>query len=135
MTEGQKLLIGEAARQADLNPKTIRFYEEIGLIAPTGRTTSGYRLFDEEGVSRLAFIRKAQALGFTLAEIREILELRDGGAMPCMHVEAEVARKVEGIEERIAELEGLKASLKALLEGWKEPEAASAAVCPQIEGA
>ncbi|MDA2916573.1 heavy metal-responsive transcriptional regulator [Nitrospinae bacterium AH_259_B05_G02_I21] len=135
MTDGQKLLIGEAARRADLNPKTIRFYEEIGLIAPTGRTTSGYRLFDEEGVSRLAFIRKAQALGFTLAEIREILALRDVGSMPCDHVEVKINQKVGSIEERIAELEQLKASLTTLLERWKEAEAASAAVCPQIEGA
>ncbi len=135
MADGRKMLIGEAARQADLNPKTIRFYEEVGLVAPAGRTPKGYRLFDAEAVSRLGFIKKAQALGFTLAEIREILELRDGGSMPCEHVEAEVARKVEGIEERIAELEGLKASLLALQEQWKETEAASAAVCPQIEGA
>jgi MerR family copper efflux transcriptional regulator len=134
MTDGQKLLIGEAARRADLNPKTIRFYEEVGLVTPSGRTTSGYRLFDEEAVSRLSFIKKAQALGFTLAEIREILELRDGGAMPCEHVEAEVARKVEAIEERIAELTRLKASLLAMQEQWTEPTAASAAVCPRIEG-
>ena len=133
MAGGQKLLIGEAARLAGLNPKTIRFYEEIGLIAPTGRTTSGYRLFDEEGVSRLGFIKKAQALGFTLTEIGEILALRDGGAMPCDHVESEVTRKVAAIEERIAELTRLKASLEALLERWKEAEASGAAVCPRIE--
>ncbi len=133
MADGQKLLIGEAARLAGLNPKTIRFYEEIGLIAPTGRTTSGYRLFDEEAVSRLGFIKKAQALGFTLTEIGEILALRDGGAMPCDHVEIEVNRKVAAIEERIAELARLKASLEALLERWKEAEASGAAVCPRIE--
>ncbi len=133
MADGQKLLIGEAARRARLNPKTIRFYEEIGLIAPTGRTTSGYRLFDDEAVSRLGFIKKAQALGFTLTEIGEILALRDGGAMPCDHVEAEVTRKVAAIEERIEELEGLKASLETLLERWKEAEASGAAVCPRIE--
>ncbi len=133
MAGGEKLLIGEAARLADLNPKTIRFYEEIGLIAPTGRTTSGYRLFDDEAVSRLGFIKKAQALGFTLTEIGEILALRDGGAMPCDHVEVEVNRKVAAIEERIAELTRLKASLEALLERWKEAEASGAAVCPRIE--
>ena len=133
MADGQKLLIGEAARRADLNPKTIRFYEEIGLIAPTGRTTSGYRLFDDEAVSRLGFIKKAQALGFTLTEIGEILALRDGGAMPCDHVEVEVTRKVAAIEERIAELTRLKTSLETLLERWKEAEASGAAVCPRIE--
>ncbi len=133
MADGQKLLIGEAARRADLNPKTIRFYEEIGLIAPTGRTTSGYRLFDDEAVSRLGFIKKAQALGFTLTEIGEILALRDGGAMPCDHVEVEVNRKVAAIEGRIAELTRLKASLEVLLERWKEAEASGAAVRPRIE--
>lgn len=107
----------------------------MGLIAPAGRTPKGYRLFDEEAVTRLGFIKKAQAMGFTLTEIGEILSLRDGGAVPCDHVEAEVARKVAVIEERIAELEGLKTSLKTLLERWKEAEAASAAVCPRIEGA
>jgi DNA-binding transcriptional MerR regulator len=127
MPDGQKLLIGEAARRADLNPKTIRFYEEIGLIAPTGRTTSGYRLFDDEAVSRLGFIKKAQVLGFTLTEIGESQALRDGGAMPCDHVEVEVNRKVAAIEERIAELTRLKASLETLLERWKEAEASGAA--------
>ncbi len=133
MADGQKLLIGEAARLADLNPKTIRFYEEIGLIAPTGRAPNGYRLFDEEAVSRLGFIKKAQALGFTLTEIGEILALRDGGTMPCDHVEVEVNRKVAAIEERIAELARLKASLETLLERWKEADASGAAVCPRIE--
>ena len=128
-------MIGEAARRADLNPKTIRFYEEIGLIAPTGRTTSGYRLFDEGGVSRLAFIRKAQALGFTLAEVGEILALRDDRSMPCDHVEVQINQKVVSIEQRIAELERLKVSLTTLLERWKDAEAAEAAVCPRIEGA
>ena len=133
MADGQKLLIGEAARRARLNPKTIRFYEEVGLISPLGRTSKGYRLFDDEAVSRLGFIKKAQALGFTLTEIGEILALRDGGAMPCDHVEAEVTRKVAAIEERIAELTRLKASLETLLERWKEAEASGAAVCPRIE--
>lgn len=135
MADGQKLLIGEAARRADLNPKTIRFYEEMGLISPLGRTPKGYRLFDEEAVSRLGFIKKAQALGFTLTEIGEILALRDGGAMPCDHVEVEVNRKVAAIEERIAELTRLKTSLETLLERWKEAEASGAAVCPRIEWA
>lgn len=133
MADGQNLLIGEAAKQAGLNPKTIRFYEKVGLIAPIGRTPKGYCLFDEETVSRLGFIKKAQALGFTLAEIAEILALRDGGAMPCDHVEAEVARKVTMIEERIAELGQLRTSLLALQEAWKKAEAGEAAVCPRIE--
>lgn len=135
MMGGQKLLIGEAARRAGLNPKTIRFYEEVGLVSPLGRTPKGYRLYDEERVSRLGFIKKAQALGFSLKEIREILALRDGGLAPCEHVEAEVARKVALIEERIAELEGLKASLQALRERWHEAADAPASVCPRIEGA
>lgn len=135
MADGRKMLIGEAARQADLNPKTIRFYEEVGLINPVDRTQSGYRLFDAEAVSRLGFIKKAQALGFTLAEIREILALSDDGLEPCDHVEAEVGEKLASIEERIAELQSLKASLTALLDRWKDAETAGATVCPKIESA
>lgn len=135
MADGRKLLIGEAAKQAGVNPKTIRFYEEVGLITPAGRTTKGYRLFDSGAVSRLGFIKKAQALGFTLTEIGEILDLRDGGLEPCEHVESQVALKVGDIEERIRELQELKASLVALLERWNEAEAGESAVCPRIEWA
>lgn len=135
MAEGDKrLLIGDVARQAGLNPKTIRFYEEVGLIRPCGRTPSGYRLFDQEALSRLTFIRKAQSLGFSLSEIREILSLRDGGLTPCEHVEKRVKEKISSIEERIRELERLKASLQSLLDEWKEKEAEEASVCPRIEG-
>lgn len=135
MADEKQILIGEAAQRAGLSPKTVRFYEEVGLVAPAGRTPKGYRLFDHQVVARLAFIKKAQALGFTLAEIREILGLRDGGEMPCGHVEVQVAEKLSAIEEKIAELKKLKASLHALLERPPEADAGHGALCcPRIEG-
>lgn len=134
MADERSLLIGEAARRAGLNPKTLRFYEEVGLVAPVGRTPKGYRLFDDQVVVRLAFIKKAQALGFTLAETKEILELRDGGEMPCGHVEHQVAEKLLAIEDKITELKSLEVSLLALLERPTRADEGHGAVCPRIEG-
>lgn len=133
MARQEKLLIGDVSRRAGVNPKTVRFYEAQGLVSPAGRTPKGYRLFDHEVVSRLGFIKKAQSLGFALSEIREILALRDGGSEPCDHVEAQVSRKILEIEERLVELQRLKASLEELL-GRGATADASASVCPRIEG-
>ena len=79
------MLISEVARRSDVPAKTLRYYEEIGLLRPE-RTPSGYREYDERVFDRLAFIRSAQALGLSLAEIRGIVTLRDNGEAPCAHV-------------------------------------------------
>jgi len=74
-TEQQPITIGRLARAADVGVETIRFYEREGLLAPPARTASGYRLYSPKTAERLGFIRRAKALGFSLAEIRELLEL------------------------------------------------------------
>jgi DNA-binding transcriptional MerR regulator len=68
--------IGEVAEREGLSPEALRFYERLGLVFPAGRTRSGYRLYDVETLRRLRFIRMARELGFSLEEIRELLELR-----------------------------------------------------------
>ena len=73
-TIGEKR-IGELARWAGINPRTLRYYERIGLLAPSGRTDAGYRLYTEQDARRLAFIRRAQALGLSLAEISRVLRV------------------------------------------------------------
>ena len=78
--------IGELARRAHTTTKALRYYEAIGLLVPDSRTPSGYRQYGPNALDRLAFIRAAQALGFSLGEIRGIVGLRDRGETPCEHV-------------------------------------------------
>ena len=77
------MLIGELAKEMGVNPKTIRFYEEIGLMPAPDRTPSGYRQFSDDDLERLRFIRSAQRLNLRLPEIQEILALRERGRRPC----------------------------------------------------
>ena len=84
--------IGELAEQAGISTKAIRYYEQIGILAPPARTTSGYRAYDHAALGRLGFVRAAQALGLTLGEIRQIIAFRDQGAAPCSHVAALLPR-------------------------------------------
>ena len=80
------MLIGDLATQAGLSAKAIRFYEQAGLLPQPPRTSGGYRDYPLGAVDRLAFIRHAQAAGFTLADIRSVLTIRDSGQAPCQHV-------------------------------------------------
>ncbi len=82
--------IGELAHRAGINPRTLRYYERIGLLAPSARTEAGYRLYSDKDADRLAFIRRAQTLGLSLAEIADIIALRDSGTPPCRDVHAVV---------------------------------------------
>lgn len=106
--------IGEVADQLGLNPKTIRYYESIGLLPEPERTPSGYRDYDERTGELLTFIKTAQRLGISLGEIREILALRERGEQPCGYVRAVLRRQVDEIDERIAELRHLRKELVTL---------------------
>lgn len=106
--------IGELAGRLAINPKTIRYYEGIGLLPDPERTPSGYRLYDEDDVERLTFIKTAQRLGITLDEIREILTFRERGDRPCDYVRAVLRREVAEIDQRLAELGALRDELVAL---------------------
>ena len=84
--------IGELGEQLGVNPKTIRYYESIGLLPEPARSSSGYRVYDETDAERLGFIRAAQRRGLALDEVREILALRDGGQAPCDYVRTVISR-------------------------------------------
>jgi MerR family copper efflux transcriptional regulator len=106
--------ISELAEASGFAPKTIRYYEGIGLVEPPARTPSGYRDFDGDAVARLSFIGSAQAAGLTLGEIRGIVALRDRGETPCAHVlELLTTRRAE-IDQRITQLERLGKELDRL---------------------
>ena len=96
--------IGEVAVRAGVPAKTIRFWEDQRLVPPPGRTPSGYRDYDPAILERLAFIRHAQASGLTLDAIRQVLEIRDDGQPPCVHVTDLIGRRLAEVEARLAEL-------------------------------
>jgi DNA-binding transcriptional MerR regulator len=96
--------IGEIAGRAGVPAKTIRFWEGQALLPAPARTPGGYRDYDRSVLDRLAFIRQAQAAGLTLDQIREVLDIRDGGEPPCVHVAGLIGRRLAEVESRLAEL-------------------------------
>lgn len=114
--EVDEVLIGELAEAVGVSSQTVRFYERKGLIADTRRGHNGYRIYDKNMVARLRFIKIAQAAGLTLYEIRSIIDLREGGNVPCRHVVALIDTKLADVRARIQHLAALQAELEALLE-------------------
>ncbi len=106
--------IGQLAQRSGVSAKTIRYYEDIGLLSPPERNPSGYRDFDGSAMDRLAFIRAAQAVGLSLGEIRGIVALRDAGETPCGHVLELLRVRSAEVDRRIAELRSLRSELHRL---------------------
>ena len=106
--------IGELAEATGTTSKALRFYEEAGLLPSPERTGAGYRDYPPEITSRLAFIRRSQSAGLTLAQIREILQIRDGGQAPCEHVQELLSDRLSDLDRQIAELQELRATVAHL---------------------
>lgn len=109
------MLISSLAEATGLSTKTIRFYEQRGLLPPPPRTRGGYRDYPAATVQRLRFIRDAQAAGLRLADILGILALRDSGQAPCTHVVALVEDYLTQIEQRLADLLATRSALQNLV--------------------
>ncbi|MCX4985317.1 heavy metal-responsive transcriptional regulator [Streptomyces sp. NBC_00572] len=106
--------IGDLAARAGLTTKTLRFYEDRGLLPAPLRTPGGYRGYPEHAVTRLAFVRDAQRAGLTLAEIRSVLALRDDGHLPCAHVTGLIHEHLDDIARRMSELAATRDVLRTL---------------------
>ncbi|MBW1600437.1 heavy metal-responsive transcriptional regulator [Streptomyces sp. JJ38] len=106
--------IGDLAAASGLTTKTIRFYEQAGLLPAPPRTPGGYRDYPERTLARLAFVRNAQTAGLTLAEIRSVLTLRDDGKAPCAHVIALIGQRLDDVERRLDELARTRDELRGL---------------------
>jgi DNA-binding transcriptional MerR regulator len=127
------LTIGRLGTLGDIEPKTLRYYDRVGLVRPTARTPAGYRVYTEDAVERLRFIRRAKALGMALADIRRILAVRDEGAPPCQHVLAVVGQNLAKVQAQIVQLERLRTDLRRfqrLLRDEVPQGAQSADDCP-----
>jgi DNA-binding transcriptional MerR regulator len=107
--------IGDVSRQTGLSIHTIRFYEAEGLLREPARTDSGYRVFSPHTIEQLQFIREAQALGFTLDEIRELLVLKDRSTNACSHVKSLVEEKLANVHGKLRKLEMMEKDLKRVL--------------------
>jgi DNA-binding transcriptional MerR regulator len=136
MTEG-RFFIGMLAKQTGLDPKTIRYYEERGLLPVPPRSEGGYRLYSQEAIERLEFIRKAKGLGLSLAEIKNIINIAERGEIPCSHTLSLIDSKIEYLEQRIQELSDLREYLGRIKDGWKnrylQTRSCKEGICPLIE--
>lgn len=106
-----QLTTGEVAKQGGVNLETIRYYERRGLLAKPPRTASGYRMFTPDAVRRLRFIRHAQALGFSLEEIQELLTLRVTRGKSCADLQSRAQTKLVQIDEKIRSLRAMRKAL------------------------
>ena len=111
--------IGQVAQETGLSIDTIRFYEKLGLLKRSPRTEGGFRLFGIGDIETLKFVRKAQELGFSLKEIRELLILRSDHVPACSHVKELLDQKLLAVERKITELQNLERSLKRALQKCK----------------
>jgi MerR family mercuric resistance operon transcriptional regulator len=113
-SEAKPLTIGNLAEACGVNLETVRYYERRGLLPKPPRSASGYRLFPAEAVQRLRFIQRAKELGFSLAEIRELLSLRVSPHNRSAAIRSRTEAKIADIEEKIRALESIKRTLKKL---------------------
>ncbi len=125
------MTIGTLARRAGVGVETIRFYERKGLVPEPPRSLSGYREYSEEAVARVRFIRRAKDLGFTLREIRELLELRADDSVSCEMVRRRATAKIADIERRIRSLEAVRQALVRLAADC--PASGAAGDCPILD--
>jgi len=133
--EGRRMLkIGEVSKRSGVGVEALRFYEKSGLLERPSRTYSGYRVYDSEVLERLGFIKRAQTLGFSLDEIRRIVDDARRGESPCDEVREIVRRRLAEVDERLRELKRFRRELKDTLDEWDEQGRAPGHICGLIEG-
>ncbi len=133
--EMTQVFIGTLARQSGLPIKTIRYYEEVGLLPKPSRTPAGYRLYAPDAADRLVFIKKAQNLGLRLDEIREILDLADRGRCPCGHVQDLLKKRFKELQQKIADLRLIEGRVERAIRQGCPPHfrPKGKAICPTID--
>ena len=127
------LKIGELARRAGVTAKAIRFYERKRVLPPPKRAANGYRLYGDDAVDMLRFVRQAAGFGLTLTAIRDIIAIRQGGRPPCTHVHRLLRDKAIELDRKLKDLIEVRQRIRRSLRAWKNVPSRLAAVCAHIE--
>lgn len=130
--DARPLLIGDVATEAGVNIQTLRYYERRGLLSAPRRSRSGYRQYSQDAVREVTFIKRAQELGFTLREVKELLRLRAPGPKRRDAARAAAAAKVRDIDEKMRDLTAIRGALMSLVEACT-CSGESVAGCPIVE--
>jgi MerR family transcriptional regulator, copper efflux regulator len=134
MSNSTALKIGELSTRSQVPIKTIRYYEEIGLLLMADRTEGHFRLFPSETIQRLLFIKRLQMLGLSLQEVKDCLALFDRGELPCAELRVKLERHIEAIDQQIQEMTALRQQLCDTLQDWDEtPQAQENIICPNLQ--
>ena len=131
---GRRMLkIGDVSKKSGIGIEALRFYEKSGLLDKPFRTESGYRVYDPSVLERLAFIKQAQALGFSLDEVKRIIEDARTGQSPCDEVREIVRHRLEELDERMREMRRYRKELADTLGEWDKVGRAPGHICGLIE--
>lgn len=137
MMNMEKIYIGRLSKLTGISTKTIRYYEDFGLLKRPARAVSNYRLYGQSDIEKLLFIKKAKELGLTLTEIKKIIRCSEKGLhICCAFVKDVFTQKVKEYEAKINELHKLRNKLKEKLKNWIKPHRVRKrdySICPQIE--
>ena len=124
------LTIGVLARRIGLRPSAVRYYERLGVVPRPSRMPNGYRVYDETALTYLRLVRRAQALGITLDEVRPLVQLVQRRARPCEHVHQLVVSRLRQVESTMKELELLRKELRALMRQTRPGVCQPTELCP-----
>ena len=127
------LKIGQLAQQVGVTAKAIRFYEAKHVLPRPMRGTNGYRLYGRDAAETLTFVKQAAGLGLTLAEIRDIIAIRQGGGPPCVHVRRLLQDKARDLDRKLRDLIDMSRQIRRSLAAWSRAGRGRTAVCQHIE--
>src|SRR3989441_9699212 len=130
MEETGRIAIGALSKHTGTNIETIRYYERVGLLPAPTRSSGGYRLYGTDHLKRLNFVRRARALGFSVAEVRKLLRLADQKRRPCAEVRVVAKAHLQDVKAKIADLRQMERVLKDTV---ARCEAGSGSHCPMID--
>ncbi len=130
----QMLKIGEVSKRSGIGIEALRFYEKSGLLDKPERTDSGYRMYNAQVLDRLAFIKQAQVLGFSLEDIKQIIDEKRAGKNPCFEVRELVRQRLQELDERMQEMQRYRQELAVILADWDGAGFAEGHICGLIEG-